>query len=130
MTQRDQKNDEKKKKGYENDLVVDATPAPENESPIPSGHMRFYCDKCRAVRIMQMVLLLAPWSCCVKFFCCAVFCVIACFGLRFDTFAWATCSARSQFQSVRGVTERRSPQNRNMNGLPTPHAGSFGAASR
>mmetsp|Transcript_7318 Transcript_7318/g.15037 ORF Transcript_7318/g.15037 Transcript_7318/m.15037 type:complete len:82 (-) Transcript_7318:1903-2148(-) len=48
MTQRDQKNDEKKKKGYENDLVVDATPAPENESSIPSGHMRFYCDKCRA----------------------------------------------------------------------------------
>lgn len=47
-------------KKYENDVVVDAKPVDEQEvmvsaepanngPPIPAGHARFYCSKCRTV---------------------------------------------------------------------------------
>ena len=44
----DKKDDDKKE--YDPELVVDATPAVDNGPPIPSGHRRFYCEKCRVVR--------------------------------------------------------------------------------
>jgi len=38
------------KKDGENDLelIVDATPAVDDGPPIPPGHQRFFCEKCRA----------------------------------------------------------------------------------
>jgi hypothetical protein len=46
------------KKDYDPELVVDATPAVDNGPPIPPGHRRFYCEKCRAVRIYRRKLLI------------------------------------------------------------------------
>ena len=46
----DNKKDDDKKYYNESDLVVDATPTVDNGPPIPPGHRRFYCEKCRAVR--------------------------------------------------------------------------------
>jgi len=45
----DQKKYSDKKDG-ENDLelIVDATPAVDDGPPIPPGHQRFFCEKCRA----------------------------------------------------------------------------------
>jgi len=39
------------KKDGENDLelIVDATPAVDDGPPIPPGHQRFFCEKCRAL---------------------------------------------------------------------------------
>ena len=35
----------------EADIAVDAVPVKEDTGPpIPPGHQRFYCEKCRAVR--------------------------------------------------------------------------------
>ena len=47
------KYDDKKGGEYDPELVVDATPAADNGPPIPPGHSRFYCEKCRAVRTTQ-----------------------------------------------------------------------------
>ena len=47
------KDDIKKTEEYDPELVVDATPAVDNGPPIPPGHSRFYCEKCRAVSITQ-----------------------------------------------------------------------------
>ncbi len=44
----DKKDDDKKE--YDPELVLDATPAVDNGPPIPPGHRRFYCEKCRVVR--------------------------------------------------------------------------------
>lgn len=30
--------------------IAEAVPAASNEPPIPAGHSRFYCSKCRTVR--------------------------------------------------------------------------------
>ena len=39
------------KTSEEQEIAVDAVPAAEdNGPPIPPGHQRFYCEKCRAVR--------------------------------------------------------------------------------
>ena len=43
--------DDKKGEEYDPEFVVEATPAADNGPPIPPGHQRFYCEKCRAVRI-------------------------------------------------------------------------------
>jgi len=40
--------DDKKLGAYDPELVVDATPAADNGPPIPPGHSRFFCEKCRA----------------------------------------------------------------------------------
>jgi hypothetical protein len=50
MTVKEDPNDPKKE-GYEEDVMVTAVPAsPQgNEPPIPAGHSRFYCNKCRTV---------------------------------------------------------------------------------
>ena len=48
------KYDDKKNGEYDPELVVDAMPAPDNGPPIPPGHRRFYCEKCRAVRVTKM----------------------------------------------------------------------------
>jgi hypothetical protein len=52
------KYDDKKGGEYDPELVVDATPAVDNGPPIPPGHSRFYCEKCRAVRVTHNVFLL------------------------------------------------------------------------
>jgi hypothetical protein len=31
--------------------IAEAVPAASNEPPIPAGHSRFYCSKCRTVRV-------------------------------------------------------------------------------
>jgi len=53
----DQKKYSDKKDG-ENDLelIVDATPAVDDGPPIPPGHQRFFCEKCRAVRMGLVVV--------------------------------------------------------------------------
>ena len=56
MNYENKKNDDdiyKKGGEYDPELVVDATPAADNGPPIPPGHQRFYCEKCRAVRVIQ-----------------------------------------------------------------------------
>ena len=50
------------KKDYDPELVVDATPAVDNGPPIPPGHSRFYCEKCRTVRDFQKDTLLLGFS--------------------------------------------------------------------
>ena len=49
---------DKKDDKYDPELVVDATPAVDNGPPIPPGHRRFYCEKCRAVRSTKESVLL------------------------------------------------------------------------
>eukprot|EP00537_Pseudo-nitzschia_pungens_P007036 CAMPEP_0172359094 /NCGR_PEP_ID=MMETSP1060-20121228/3335_1 /TAXON_ID=37318 /ORGANISM="Pseudo-nitzschia pungens, Strain cf. cingulata" /LENGTH=79 /DNA_ID=CAMNT_0013080593 /DNA_START=177 /DNA_END=416 /DNA_ORIENTATION=+ len=44
----DFKDEKYKDEKYDPDLVVEATPAPDNGPPISPGHRRFYCEKCRA----------------------------------------------------------------------------------
>ena len=42
----------------EADIAVDAVPVKEDTGPpIPPGHQRFYCEKCRAVRGRGIVAL-------------------------------------------------------------------------
>ena len=45
------KYDDKKDGEYNNyGDIVDAVPAADDGPPIPPGHQRFFCEKCRAVR--------------------------------------------------------------------------------
>ena len=69
------KYDDKKDGEYNNyGDVVDAVPAADDGPPIPPGHQRFFCEKCRAVRWyihtdlkLLLLLLLCAYCICVVF---------------------------------------------------------------
>ena len=44
--------DDEKKPGEEAEITItDAVPAEQEGPPVPPGHARFYCEKCRTVSL-------------------------------------------------------------------------------